>query len=71
MSLLLDRDLKKNIIDEGFVTKAVVTAELELRKVRLYQAKAHNTKVKKYFQGQERALEMGIRDLKQCLAKLV
>jgi len=71
MSLLLDRDLKKNIMDEGYLSKAIVTVELEIRKVKLYQEKAHNTKVKKFFQGQERALEMGLRDLKQCLAKLV
>ncbi|MBU7005863.1 hypothetical protein [Phosphitispora fastidiosa] len=71
MSLLLDRDMKKNIMDEGYLSKAIVTVELEIRKVKLYQEKAHNIKVKKYFQGQENALHSGLKDLKQCLAKLV
>ncbi len=71
MALNLSGDTKRNLMDEGYVNKAIVMTEVELRKVRMFCRLADDKRIKKFFQGQEKLLDKGLHDLKQSLAKLV
>ncbi len=71
MDLTFSRDVKRNLMDEGYINKAIIMTEVEVKKVRMYTEMAENEKTKKYFHGQEKALTKGLHDFKQSLTKLV